>query len=251
MKTFSESASLVIIPTYHEAQNINDLILKIWEYCPDIHVLVVDDNSQDGTPEIVKSLQEQHTATLHLIQRAGKLGLGTAYLTGFRWALEHDYQAVVEMDADFSHNPSKLPYMLAKLGRYHAVVGSRYVEGGGTENWHPLRRFISRFGSFYARSILGVPIHDLTGGFNAWRREVLENINIDKIRSEGYSFQIELKYRCHRAGLSMCEIPILFSERREGQSKMSGGIVVEALLRVWALRFSVPKSSYRLSSGTR
>jgi len=237
LKALSEPENLVIIPTYHEAQNIKDLILKVWEYCPEIHILVVDDNSQDGTPEIIIDLQQHHSTNLHLIRRASKLGLGTAYLAGFHWALARNYQTVIEMDADFSHNPSTLPYMIAKLGRYHAVIGSRYVEGGGTENWHPLRKFISRFGSIYARAILAIPLHDLTGGFNGWRREVLEKINIDSIRSEGYSFQIELKYRCHRLGLSMCEIPILFSERREGQSKMSSRIIIEALFRVWALRF--------------
>jgi dolichol-phosphate mannosyltransferase len=242
LKAILESESLVIIPCYHEAQNIRQLILAIWEYCPSVHVLVVDDNSQDGTPEIVMELQQDHPKTLHLIRRAGKLGLGTAYIAGFRWALDRAYQAVIEMDADFSHNPGTLPVLIAKLGRYHAVVGSRYVEGGGTENWHPLRKSISRFGSFYARTILRMKIQDLTGGFNAWRRETLEAIDINSVKSEGYAFQIELKYRCHRAGLSICEIPILFSERREGQSKMSGKIMVEALFRVWALRFSVSRS---------
>lgn len=252
MKALSESESLVIIPCYHEAENIKDLILKVWEYCPEIHILVVDDNSQDGTPEIVMELQRLYARKLHLIRRPGKLGLGTAYLTGFRWALLRSYQAVIEMDADFSHNPATLPLILAKLSSYHAVIGSRYVKGGGTENWHPFRKFISRFGSAYARLILGVPVNDLTGGFNGWQREVLEQIDIDSIRSEGYSFQIELKYRCHQAGLSMVEIPILFSERREGQSKMSGKIIIEALFRVWALRFSTPAKAlpYRLRNGT-
>lgn len=248
----SESESLVIIPCYHEAENIRQLILAIWEYCPRIHILVVDDNSQDGTPEIVMDLQKNHSETLHLIRRAGKLGLGTAYIAGFRWALGKHYQAIVEMDADFSHNPSTLPLLVAKLGQYHAVIGSRYIEGGGTENWHPLRKAISRFGSLYARSILGMNVQDLTGGFNAWRRETIEAINVNSVRSEGYAFQIELKYRCHQAGLTICEVPILFSERREGQSKMSGKIMIEALFRVWALRFLVSKSprSYQISNGS-
>jgi dolichol-phosphate mannosyltransferase len=231
---------LVIIPTYEEAQNIGPLLNAVWRDNPDIHVLVVDDNSQDGTQDIVRQMQQNNPNQLHLLTRSGKLGLASAYLAGFRWALERNYQAVVEMDADFSHNPAVLTQMRQDLTQYDAVIGSRYVSGGGTENWNPVRKLISRAGSLYARLILGVPLHDLTGGYNAWHRRVLERLNLEAIRSDGYAFQIELKYRCFQAGFCMKETPILFSERREGQSKMSGRIVLEALYRVWGFRFQRP-----------
>ncbi len=236
MKARVSEKTLIVIPTYNEAQNIEPLLELVWTVCPEIHVLVVDDNSQDGTPEIVKKLQIKQPAALHLKQRAGKLGLGTAYLEGFAWALQEGYKSVIEMDADFSHDPHTLPLILAKLEQFSAVVGSRYIEGGDTKNWNPLRKLISRFGSFYARSILNVPLRDLTGGFNGWRREALQAIELETIRSEGYSFQIELKYRCYKAGMSIVEVPILFCERREGHSKMSWRIMAEALYRVWAFR---------------
>lgn len=237
MNAIPPHAALIVIPTYNEAKNIEPLLSAIWSASPDIHLLIVDDNSQDGMAEIVSRMQETRRGQLHFMQRPGKLGLGSAYLSGFAWGLERRYRAIIEMDADFSHNPSSLPAMLAALQGTAAVIGSRYVQGGSTENWHPLRKLISRFGSFYSRVILGVPLHDLTGGFNAWRREALEAMNLRTIRSEGYSFQIELKYRCFKAGLPMKELPIVFSERREGSSKMSWKIVVEALYRVWTFRF--------------
>lgn len=230
--------ALVIVPTYNEADNIDRLFAEIWQAVPNIHILVVDDNSKDGTAELVQKYQQQKPQQTHLLQRAGKLGLGTAYITGFNWALERDYQAIIEMDADLSHDPATLPQMLEELQKTPAVVGSRYIPGGGTENWSIIRKMISKFGSFYARTILGMKVRDLTGGFNAWRAEVLRGIDPNSVRSEGYAFQIELKYRAQRRGFAIVEIPILFKERRAGQSKMSARIVVEAMFRVWKLKFN-------------
>ena len=236
LKALSPEQCLVVIPTYNEADNIRPLIQRIVEVCRNLHILVIDDNSQDGTAELVKQLQKTHPQ-LHLLERSGKLGLGTAYIAGFKWAMNQGYEACVEMDADFSHDPQMLPSMINQLNVYDAVIGSRYIPGGGTENWNPFRKLISRFGSLYARLILGMSLRDMTGGFNAWRRKVLQTIDLDDIRSEGYSFQIELKYRAFRSHFKLIEIPILFSERREGQSKMSSRIVLEAFIRVWAFRF--------------
>ncbi len=247
MNLVSPETTLIVIPTYNEAQNIEPLIALVWKICPSIHILVVDDNSQDGTADLVKKVQNVGPAQLFLLQRAGKLGLGTAYLAGFSWALERGYNAVIEMDADFSHDPEALPAMLSRLNEFDAVIGSRYTEGGGTKNWNPFRKLISRFGSLYARLILGVPLHDMTGGFNAWRREVLESIDLPTIRSEGYSFQIELKYRCHKAHKRMIEVPILFCERREGHSKMSWRIVAEAFYRVWTFRLRAQRFAAKKS----
>lgn len=228
-------STLVAIPTYNEASNIRPLIFEIWKLLPELNILVIDDNSQDGTAGVVEDIMKDHSK-LHILKRAGKLGLGSAYIAAFKWALEHNFNAVIEMDADFSHSPKALPQMIKTLEQYPSVIGSRYIRGGATENWNWFRRLLSRGGSIYARLILGVPVLDLTGGFNGWRGEVLRSIDLDSIRSEGYSFQIELKYRSFRSGFKMKEIPITFSERREGQSKMSGRIVWEALFRVWALR---------------
>jgi dolichol-phosphate mannosyltransferase len=227
---------LVIVPTYNEAENVESLAQRVFEAVPFIHLLFVDDNSKDGTRERIGLLIKDRPDQVHLLERPGKLGLGTAYLDGFRWALSRGYDALVEMDADHSHDPKELATFLKKLETYDAVVGSRYCQGGGTENWSFLRKCISVFGSFYSRSILGLTIRDLTGGYNAWRRDTIIAINPDLVRSEGYSFQIELKYRAHLAGKSIVESPILFSERRAGQSKMSLNIVLEAMVRVWSLR---------------
>ncbi len=237
MSEKSKSKAIVVIPTYNEALNIEGIIKSAWEAMPHLHVLVVDDNSKDGTGDIIRRMQSQASEKLFILSRAGKLGLGTAYIAGFEWALAKGYQALVEMDADFSHDPKELPNLLKLLQNADVVIGSRYVRGGSTENWNFFRKLISRAGSFYARRILGMRINDLTGGYNAWTAEALARIGLKSIRSEGYSFQIELKYRAYRAGCKLIEHPITFSERREGQSKMSSRIVFEALLRVWALRF--------------
>lgn len=206
-----------------------------------MHALVVDDNSPDGTACLVEELAESYPGRVFLLQRPGKLGLGTAYLAGFRWALAHDYDLICEMDADFSHDPSRLPCLLDAASNADLALGSRYVAGGGTANWSRLRRLISRGGSFYARTVLGVPYHDLTGGFKCFRRRVLESLDLDSVHSTGYAFQIELTYRVHRAGFRVVEVPITFEERRAGKSKMSFRIMLEALVRVAQLRLSGTK----------
>jgi dolichol-phosphate mannosyltransferase len=206
---------------------------------PAANLRFVDDNSPDGTGEVLDGIAARDKR-VHVLHRPGKLGLGTAYLDGFRWGLARGYEFLFEMDADFSHDPKYLPGMLAlAAGGADVVVGSRYVAGGGTENWGVGRKIISRGGSLYARTILGVKVRDLTAGFICWRRRALEAIALDEIRSNGYSFQIEMKYRALKAGLSIVETPIVFADRRIGQSKMSRAIFVEALLMVWRLRLGV------------
>jgi dolichol-phosphate mannosyltransferase len=227
---------LIVVPTYDEAENVDDLLVGIRRELPEAHVLFVDDASPDGTAKRVRAQQDRNPGLVHLLEREGKKGMGTAYLAGFAWALERDYDAVVEMDADLSHDPRALPTLIGLLSDADVVIGSRYVPGGGTEDWSRLRMAISRFGSFYARVILGLPIRDLTGGFNGWKRRVLETLPLDQVRSEGYSFQIELKLRAARAGFRLVETPIVFIDRRVGQSKMSWKIVAEAVVRVWLLR---------------
>jgi dolichol-phosphate mannosyltransferase len=227
---------LVIVPTYNEADNVPSLVQRIFAAVPKIHVLFVDDNSQDDTQKVIQEHVHKHLGQIHLYKRPGKLGLGTAYIAGFKWAQAQGYDAVIEMDADHSHDPKELKVFLEKLTTVDAVVGSRYIEGGGTVNWSFIRKCISQFGSLYGRLILGISIRDLTGGFNAWRMETIKAINPDLVRSEGYSFQIELKYRAIRAGKTVVESPITFEERRAGQSKMSLKIVLEAMVRVWMLK---------------
>lgn len=228
--------ALVVVPTYYEAENVDELLEGIFSKAPWVEVLFVDDGSRDGTVERIVAAQGRHPGRIHLLRRPAKLGLGTAYVAGFRWALERGYEAMVEMDADLSHDPRHLPTLLALLDDHDVAIGSRYVPGGGTANWNALRRFISRFGSLYAKLALGMGVHDLTGGFNAWRREVLETIDPGVVRSEGYAFQIELKYRAARAGFRLVETPILFVDRQAGRSKMSWRVVLEGMLRVWTLR---------------
>jgi dolichol-phosphate mannosyltransferase len=228
--------SVVIVPTYNEEDNIDDLVRGIFVVAPHVHVLFVDDNSPDQTQAKIKEHMTVRPEQVHLLARQGKLGLATAYLAGFEWALSRDYQNIIEMDADLSHNPNYLPTMLEVLTEYDVAIGSRYVPQGGTENWNLLRRIVSRFGSFYARNLLEVPLKDLTGGFNGWRRSVLTAIDRKNIKSEGYCFQIELKYLAHLLGFKIKEFPIIFVDRRVGQSKMSSGIVFEAMTMVWKLR---------------
>lgn len=227
--------SLVIIPTYNERENITELVPSIHAATPDVDVLVVDDNSPDGTQDAVREMQKKD-AKLHLLARPGKAGLGKAYLAGFAWGLEKGYEALVEMDADFSHRPVDLKKLLDALPAVDFAMGSRWVPGGQTVNWGLGRKIISRGGSFYTRQILRYPVRDWTGGFNAWKAATLRKIGLDSVRSEGYSFQIELKYRALRVGLRGIEVPIVFEDRRVGQSKMSSRIVFEALHRVWGLR---------------
>ena len=230
--------ALIIIPTYNEVENLKMLIDQILNSTPEtLEVLVVDDGSPDGTGEIAKQLS-QASARVHLLERSKKMGLGSAYVAGFRWGLNKTFEAFIEMDADFSHDPKYLSVMLSNLERNDVVMGSRYVVGGGTENWTLFRRILSRGGSLYSRLILGAPIRDFTGGFNGWKRPVLEVIDLDSLRSDGYSFQIELKYRAFKKNFKMAEFPILFVDRKLGRSKMNRRIVFEALRRVWQFRFS-------------
>jgi dolichol-phosphate mannosyltransferase len=228
--------SIVIIPTYNEKENITKLVPAIFRQEKDVSVLVVDDNSPDGTGHLVKELQMTFPQ-LHLLSRAGKEGLGRAYLAGFQWALENNFEFIVEMDADFSHRPEDLSKLLKAGLEYDFVIGSRYVEGGATLNWTLPRKLISRGGSLYSRMILGYPIRDWTGGFNGWHARVLEAIELPKIRSNGYSFQIELKYKASEKGFKVKEVPIVFADRVVGQSKMNTKIVLEAFYRVWQIRF--------------
>jgi dolichol-phosphate mannosyltransferase len=233
---------LIIIPTYNERDNIGRLLSLIFKTVPKIHVLILDDNSPDGTGEfIIQLMSNQYRGKLFLLQRIGKLGLGTAYIAGFKWALERSYDFIVEMDADFSHNPKYLPAIISAAQTHDLVLGSRYVSGGGVVNWSFLRRIISRGGSLYSRIILGMPICDLTGGFKCFRRKVLETINLDQVKSTGYSFQIELTYRTFLYGFHIVEVPIIFEERAAGKSKMSRKIFFEAVFMVIKLRLELNK----------
>lgn len=234
-----EDKALIVVPTYNERENIEPLLAAVFEQLPEAHVLIVDDASPDGTGDVADRLA-QADRRVHVIHRSGKQGLGTAYVAGFRYGLARDYVFFFEMDADFSHDPRYLPIM---LGRARAgadlVLGSRYVAGGGTENWGALRKLISRGGSAYARAILGVKVQDLTGGFKCFRRRVLETLDLGAIRSEGYSFQVEMTFRTVKEGFVVEEIPITFVDRRVGQSKMSRAIFLEAVWMVWALRLGL------------
>jgi dolichol-phosphate mannosyltransferase len=231
-----EPRTLLIVPTYNEVENVARVASEFLAPVPQSELLFVDDASPDGTGALIDQLRAEEPR-VHVLHRNGKLGLGTAYLEGFRWALARDFQLVIEMDADFSHDPRYLPELVAAAAAgADVVVGSRYVAGGGTRNWGVGRRLISRAGGRYARTVLGVDVHDMTAGFVCYRREALERIDLDAIHSNGYSFQIEMKYRAHRAGLQIVEIPIVFEDRRVGQSKMSRAIVAEALWMVWKLR---------------
>jgi dolichol-phosphate mannosyltransferase len=229
--------SLIIFPTYNEKDNIIEIIKAVFEQLPEgVDILVVDDNSPDGTAQVVQKLADSDPR-VHLLLREKKQGLGRAYIAGFEWGLSKAYDVFVEMDADFSHRPVDLVKILKEVVNVDFAVGSRYVIGGGTKNWGLLRKIISRGGSIYARLILGFPMNDWTGGFNAWKRNVLEAIGLRQIQSNGYSFQIELKYKAQKLGFKGLEVPIQFEERRIGQSKMSLHIVLEAFYKVWMIRF--------------
>lgn len=227
----------VVIPTYNERENIGMLIERVLAL-PRFRVLVVDDGSPDGTGTFVQELARSEQR-VGLLSRAGKQGLGTAYIAGFKRALAENAQFIYEMDADFSHDPVYLPKLLeAAETRFDVALGSRYVPGGGTTDWGATRKFISRGGNVYAGLILGLPVRDATGGFRCYRRRVLETINLDGIRSNGYAFQVEMLYRALQKGFRIGEIPIIFPDRRVGKSKMSRTIVLEALINVWRMRFT-------------
>ncbi len=227
---------LIVIPTYNEVDNIERLLGRLMNVDHGIDILVVDDNSPDGTGDLVDSFTRQNPR-IHLLRRPGKQGLGSAYVAGFKWGLKRDYDAFMEMDADLSHRPRYIPKFLEGLKTSDLVVGSRWIEGGRIANWPWQRVLLSRWASIYSKLILGVPICDMTAGFVCYRREVLEAIELDSIRSDGYCFQIEMKYRSLQHGFRIREIPITFTDRKKGDSKISRRIVWEALWMVWRLRF--------------
>ncbi|HVK86288.1 MAG TPA: polyprenol monophosphomannose synthase [Kofleriaceae bacterium] len=228
--------TLIVVPTYNERDNVRGVAAAFLAALPAVQLLFVDDNSPDGTGQVLDELAAGEPR-IHVMHRAGKLGLGTAYVQGFGWGLERGYDYLLEMDADGSHDPKYLPQMVALADDgADLVIGSRYVPGGGTQNWGVGRKLISRGGSLYARTILGVDVRDLTAGFMLWRRTALEAIDLSTITSNGYSFQIEMKYRALQRGLRVVETPIVFVDRAVGQSKMSRKIFAEALLKVWSLR---------------
>lgn len=227
--------TLICIPTYNEAGNIAAIIKAILALPESVHILIIDDNSPDGTGRIADELASQHEQVF-VLHRAAKEGLGRAYIAGFHWALARHYEYIVEMDADFSHRPQDLPLLLRQLDHFDVVIGSRYVAGGATENWGLLRRAVSRFGGFYARQLLGLDIQDLTAGFVGWRRKVLETIDLGSVEASGYVFQVELKYQAFRKGFRILEVPIIFPDRTVGDSKMTPRIALEALTRLWKLR---------------
>lgn len=228
--------TLIVIPTYNEKENVQTIVPAVFAQNLGVDILVVDDNSPDGTGSIVREMQKS-LPQLNLLSRPGKQGLGKAYIAGFRWGMDQGYEAIVEMDADFSHRPEDLGPLLNTLKANDFAVGSRYVAGGRTVNWGILRKIISRGGGIYSRLILGFPLNDWTGGFNAWKKETLIGIDLASVESNGYSFQIELKYKAMKKGFKGAESPIVFEDRRVGQSKMSLKIVLEAFWRVWLMRF--------------
>jgi dolichol-phosphate mannosyltransferase len=235
---FNEHRALVVIPTYNEAGNIETVINRIFGLgAPSIEILVIDDNSPDGTGDLVARGAEKESR-LHLLRRPSKMGLGTAYVAGFRYALQHRYDVVFEMDADLSHNPEDLPRFLEKINGHDLVIGSRYLTGVNVVNWPLSRLLLSLFANWYTRTITGMPIHDCTSGFKCIHRRVLETVALDQIASSGYAFQIELHYKIWRNGFRICEIPIVFTERKEGKSKMSRKVQLEAAVMVWRLKIS-------------
>ena len=226
---------MIVVPTYNERENLLPLIEQMEGLGLGLDVLVVDDNSPDGTGRLAQELAAA-CSWLHVMHRPGKLGLGTAYVEGFRYALDKGFDVVGEMDADLSHNPAFLPAMLRALEDADLVLGSRYLPGGGVRNWGMMRKIISQGGSLYARTILGVGVRDLTGGYKLFRRQVLENLSLDAVRSNGYSFQVEMTYRAIRRGYRVVEVPIVFEDRRVGKSKLSRQVVLEAMLMVPRLK---------------
>lgn len=232
----SGAGTLICIPTYNERENLPLIVPAVLEVLPLAHILIVDDGSPDGTGSLADEMAAADER-IFVLHREGKSGLGKAYLAAFAWALERDYSFIFEFDADFSHKPEYLPGFLHLLAtEADVVVGSRRISGGGVENWGAARRFISWGGSMYSRAVLQVPVRDLTGGFNGFRREALESIGLDEVQSSGYCFQVELKYRACRKGLRVIESPIVFPDRTRGVSKMSSEIFLEAVKQVWRLR---------------
>ena len=238
------SDSLIIIPTYNEKENIENIIRKIFSLEKSFHILVVEDGSPDGTAKIVKNLQNEFNDSLYIEERSGKLGLGTAYIHGFKWALNHDYQYIFEMDADFSHNPDDLIKLYNACDKQggDVSIGSRYVNGVNIVNWPMSRLLMSFFASKYVKLITGMPINDATAGFKCYRRQVLEKIKFNKIQFVGYAFQIEMKFKSWKYGFNIVEIPVIFTDRTQGDSKMSSGIFMEAIFGVIQMKL---KSLFR------
>lgn len=229
--------NLVIIPTYNEKENIEQMVRKVFSL-GDFDLLIVDDNSPDGTGSIIKELQKEYPHTLYIVERKGKLGLGTAYIAGFRWALEREYQYIFEMDADFSHNPEDLLRLLTACENgADLAIGSRYVSGVNVVNWPMSRVLMSFFASKYVRFVTGMPLNDATAGFKCYTRKVLETINLDNINMVGYGFQIEMKFKAWKHHFNIVEVPIIFTDRKQGTSKMSSGIFGEAFWGVMRMRF--------------
>ena len=237
--TTERSDSLVIIPTYNEKENVANIIAAVFNLPVPFDILIIDDNSPDGTAGIVRSLMEKYPQRLHMVERKGKLGLGTAYITGFKWALEHGYEYICEMDADFSHAPADLPRLreACKEGA-DVAIGSRYLTGVNVVNWPMGRVLMSYYASMYVRIVTGMPVHDATAGFVCYRRRVLEALPLDKIRFKGYAFQIEMKFLAHKYGFKIAEVPIVFVNRVLGTSKMSSGIFSEGFFGVMRLKWS-------------
>ncbi len=232
----TDEKSLIIVPTYNERENIGKLVHQIFQLnIKNLDVLVVDDNSPDATAEVVRELQKTFPR-LHLMEREGKMGLGTAYIAGFRWALERDYQYIFEMDADLSHDPAEIPNFLNAIQDADLVIGSRYITGVNVINWPLMRLFISVMASKYTRIITGMPIKDCTSGYKCFRRKVLEEIPLEKVNSNGYVFQIEMNFKAWKRGFKIKEIPIIFYDRTVGKSKMSRKIIYEAAFKVWELK---------------
>ena len=231
---------LVIIPTYNEKENIENIIRAVFELNNDFHILIIEDGSPDGTAAIVKRLQTEFSSSLFMVERKGKLGLGTAYIAGFKWALEHNYDFIFEMDADFSHNPKDLPRLYDACIKQGAdvAIGSRYVSGVNVVNWPIGRVLMSYFASKYVRFVLGMKISDTTAGFKCYRANVLRTINLDNIRFKGYAFQVQMKFTAYKSGFKVMEVPIIFINRELGTSKMSGGIFSEAFLGVIQLKIN-------------
>lgn len=233
------ATNLVIIPTYNEKENVEKMIRKVFSLTTPFHLLIVEDNSPDGTAGIVRALQKEFSGKLHILEREGKLGLGTAYIAGFKWALEREYEFIFEMDCDFSHNPDDLERLFEAAQKGADVaIGSRYISGINVVNWPLGRVLMSYFASKYVRMITGMKVMDTTAGFKCYRREVLETIDLDKIRMTGYGFQIEMKFTAARLGFNIVEVPIVFTDRKAGTSKMSGGIFSEALWGVLKMKIS-------------
>lgn len=233
--TVTGQDNIIILPTYNEIDNVPNILPKIWSSLPETHILIVDDNSPDGTGALAEQLAAENER-LFVLHRTEKKGLGPAYIAGFKWALEREYQSIFEMDADLSHQPQFLPSFLNALKNNDVVLGCRYMPGGGVEGWARHRQWLSKFGNLYAKTILNLKYRDLTGGFKCFRRTALEQLDLDRIGTTGYAFQIEVTNQAHHLGMSIKEVPIVFVEREDGTSKMSWKICIEAIRGVWTMR---------------